>query len=1112
LRITFVDSVFLFSLNSILNPTHPRKGDCMRSLKQYLCVPVFFVSLVSMVFSAKAATYYVNLTHPSGHYTGKDTADPWNNIDSVNTHVFNAGDSILWARGTMDTARPSDSFMPAYENAHKSYKKIYGFVCPQGNGSPGKPIVMSAYGLSSLPRPIISAKGHDRTAAILLYDQNYWTIQNIEVRNCSRRYDWHDSGYSQSKIFDVPNAATRDSFVNFRWGIFVYDDDGNVHNNITISHITADSVFGSDRAGFGLYGLSPWWAQQWVNMGSNGGGNFAMDYLVGAWAVAGIMIKTDGPAWNYDGGGNPPTGFVTDGPTSVNSVLIDSNNVHDIFGEGIIVGNDSLGSNGPFDLNVSIIGDTVLRTAEIAVHLTGMTDSAIISGNIIDSAGFGVNQANLLSGSRAISGYAGIEIDFQKNSIIQYNSISNTQQAVHPCWDGEAIDFDQNNPNPPPSDPPGTEIPALFSPGHVYVQYNYSCNNQNAFFTTGLGGPELTDTGADTTTAIVRYNISQNDGIGGTMMSPQSIFQLAGDDSINFVWALSPLAHPICYYRGGNQIYNNVFYNVDGIRLWVYPDTVHQKTSYFDNNIFISPYNDNSHDFFMWDSLSICPAVFSHNCYWDLLQNPQFYQTTTDPAPIYANPNIKNPGNAVGGFLMNGGDSNEIASAKACYLLNAPTPCLESGIKVTGSIQDFWGTPVSTFPYPDVGAYETPTVEMQVIPLDTGWNMNSFNVVPPHDTTTAVFGTDPTGFLLAKDNAGDLYCPYWGQDNLHYVQVGQGYKIYISPIPDTLRVQGLPVNYAQTPIALSSGWNMIAYLPQTDDSITHALASIKSLINVVENNSGNIYEPSQGINNIGVMHVGQGYQVLMDSARSLTYPTPDKGVAKEVALSGSQPMLDLPKPRHYAIHAPTGCNDVILPKQVTIGGKLVPDLSEIGAFDASGSLVGSGTILKGVAAFVVWGQNPMTKQKDGLAAGEPVTFKLWDGSSEYPLEFQSQNGTEVAYKAGAIFQGQMIVSGSGLIKAFDLTQAYPNPFRGSVKISFDVPSIVGTSQQAIEINVYDLKGSLVKQLASGKYQAGHYTVAWNCTEGRATSMGSSVYIVRMKATNFDKRLKLLRVQ
>ncbi|MGA3052561.1 MAG: FlgD immunoglobulin-like domain containing protein, partial [Chitinispirillaceae bacterium] len=78
--------------------------------------------------------------------------------------------------------------------------------------------------------------------------------------------------------------------------------------------------------------------------------------------------------------------------------------------------------------------------------------------------------------------------------------------------------------------------------------------------------------------------------------------------------------------------------------------------------------------------------------------------------------------------------------------------------------------------------------------------------------------------------------------------------------------------------------------------------------------------------------------------------------------------------------------------------------------------------------------------------------------------------------------------------------------------AFDVPTIAGVAEHSLEINVYDLKGSLVKQLATGKYQAGHYTVEWNCNDGRQTSAGSSVYIVRMKAPNFDKRLKLVRVQ
>ena len=1161
MRITFVDSVLLFSLNSILNLTHPRKGDCMRSLKQYFCVPVFFVSVMvmvfSMVFSIEAKTYYINDTTKTSN--NGTMSLPWH-ADSISKHFFFPGDSILFAWGSTDTAKPSDTFMPAYERTNKSYKHIHGFVCLQDSvnvkyNDSTKPIVVSTYGSGNV-RPIISAKGLKNTAAILLYNSHYhWTIQNIEVRNCPRSYNWHDSGYSQSRNFAEPNASSRSAYLNWRWGIFAYYDDGNIHRDITIRHCAVDSVLGGDapfNGGWGFVGIViPWWDEAYVNnyvVEQYGYSPKPVDQVVGAWSVGGIMIRADGATGTS---GWDTTGSRVDGPTTVDSVSIDSNNVHDIFGEGIVVGNDSVSSTTLFDNNVGIIGDTVLRTAEIAVHLIGGTDSAIISGNIIDSAGCGANNYTEATQSRISLGIVGIEMDFQKNAIIQYNAISNTVDwdtttaagVTFSATDAEAIDFDQNG--------------GYFSPGHVIVQYNYSCNNGVSFFNSCMVPSDTLWIHHTDTLAIVRYNISQNDGIGyylnanrGNPSNHPTQPEVIGDGS-----------------RGGNLIYNNVFYNDTGIVVSS-GDTLYNGTtsthfllppSHFINNIFLTRssaghiiWSENQYGnggtFFSYNNWPNFNIRFSHNCYYDLADTSasdlawpcdDYAGNNIDTFAIVANPNIKNPGKAVGGFLVHGGDSNEISSAKLCYLLNEPTPCFEAGLQIdkNGSpLTDFWGTSVSTFPYPDVGAYQTPTVETQLIPLILDYPMTtgmvSLNVFPHNDSVTEVFGTDngDTNFYVYDSIPGAGYW-YWPHKNINTFPnrqlptslVGQGYTIY-SDRTDTIKVQGTSVDYTNTPVKLYGGqfYNQIAYLPQTDDSIDHALASLnsnyKQAFCMVTDVFGDIYEPADSdnggyaIDEINVMHVGQAYYVRVSDSLTFTYPTPYQGVAKRVASNNGKPTLHLPEPHHYAIHAPTGYNDPVLVKQATIGGKVVPDLSEIGAFDASGSLVGSGTILKGVAAFVVWGQNPMVKQKDGLATGEPVTFKLWDGSSEYPLEFQSSNGSGVAYKAGAIFQGQMTVSGGYLITKFDLTQAYPNPFRGSVKISFDVPTIAGALQQAIEINVYDLKGSLVKQLASGKYQAGHYTVAWNCTEGREASMGSSVYIVRMKANNFDKRLKLLRVQ
>ena len=98
-----------------------------------------------------------------------------------------------------------------------------------------------------------------------------------------------------------------------------------------------------------------------------------------------------------------------------------------------------------------------------------------------------------------------------------------------------------------------------------------------------------------------------------------------------------------------------------------------------------------------------------------------------------------------------------------------------------------------------------------------------------------------------------------------------------------------------------------------------------------------------------------------------------------------------------------------------------------------------------------------------------------------------------------------------LITKFALSKVYPNPFRGYLKIAFDVPTLNGVALHDIEINLYDMRGSLVQQIVKGPYKAGHYTIAWS-EDGNRGAVASGVYIIRMKARDFDKRMKLIRVR
>ncbi len=404
------------------------------------------------------------------------------------------------------------------------------------------------------------------------------------------------------------------------------------------------------------------------------------------------------------------------------------------------------------------------------------------------------------------------------------------------------------------------------------------------------------------------------------------------------------------------------------------------------------------------------------------------------------------------------------------------------------------------------------------VAIASGWNLVSLNVRPVDSCFDSIIKVPagPDGFILVKNLAGHVYIPTFGIADIDTVHTGQGYQIFTSA-NDTIRCQGSAVDAAATPLSLVTGWNLIAYLPQINLPIDTALIGIIPKIEVVKDNAGEVFWPYYGINNIGTMVVGQGYLIYMTDPITLIYdsiPSP----AKETASVGARQTLRLPSPRHYAKHANTGNNASVLASRVTFGNQVAPDSCEIGAFDENGNLVGSGTVIHGLAAFPVWGTNTQTKRKDGLGASEKISFKLWNKTGEYPVAFKASDppassragGNEVRYTAQAIFLGSLSVPECALITKFDLTRAYPNPFEGSVKIAFNVPTIQGVSVHNVEIAVYDLKGRLIAQLAKGARKAGHYLVTWIAGSDKRSAIGSNVYIVRMKAENFEKKLMVIR--
>lgn len=84
---------------------------------------------------------------------------PLNTLDAVNAIELSQGDQLRFKRGTT----------------------CDGSLQPQGSGAPGSPIVIDAYGDASAEKPHIRGGGVEE--AVLLYNQEYWEIRNLQISN-----------------------------------------------------------------------------------------------------------------------------------------------------------------------------------------------------------------------------------------------------------------------------------------------------------------------------------------------------------------------------------------------------------------------------------------------------------------------------------------------------------------------------------------------------------------------------------------------------------------------------------------------------------------------------------------------------------------------------------------------------------------------------------------------------------------------------------------------------------------------------------------------------------------------------------------------------------------
>ena len=265
------------------------------------------------------------------------------------------------------------------------------------------------------------------------------------------------------------------------------------------------------------------------------------------------------------------------------------------------------------------------------------------------------------------------------------------------------------------------------------------------------------------------------------------------------------------------------------------------------------------------------------------------------------------------------------------------------------------------------------------------------------------------------------------------------------------------------------------------------MAPVVDALIILKNEAGAVYWPQFGLNSVGNLEDGKGYQIKMSTEVSFSYPSGSGRFGfGDVAL--------IEKPIYYETATNTGNNMIIgLP---ATAWEVMPAIGdEIAAYDESGRLIGS-TIFSGDnVALTVWGDDLTTDAKEGLAVGEQVTFKLWnsDMNTESTLVVTKwDEGSDVYTVDGISIASNIVLSGATSADAYKLYQNVPNPFNGTTAITFYVPENV-----EVEISVYNMLGEHVADVTNDIFNAGKHEVTFN-----ASSLGQGTYFVRMNTDAF----------
>ena len=406
--------------------------------------------------------------------------------------------------------------------------------------------------------------------------------------------------------------------------------------------------------------------------------------------------------------------------------------------------------------------------------------------------------------------------------------------------------------------------------------------------------------------------------------------------------------------------------------------------------------------------------------------------------------------------------------------------------------------------YLTVDSLRAATKIMHTVNLHAGWNLISTYADPHVANMDSVCKDIRNYMVLLKDGLGNFYWPNYDIYQVHNFEFKKGYQIYML-MPATLTFVGSNVLWDSTKIDMIPGWNMISYLRYSPMQVDSALSSILDKVILVKNDAGEFFWNEFGINSMGSMKPGIGYQIYMSDTVTFHYPNsmvPTNMLTKK----GFSNLIEPSKPQYFVMKNSSSVNTAIL----LFESNRLKDKDEVAVFNSQGYLVGSASAVGNRAFMTIFGYDEIEKNvESGAKQNEYLYIKIFDSKTENEYTvgdilvtdmISNKTLDHLYYKTDALLKATEQSVKISLPDKFSLEQNYPNPFNPTTIIKFSLPI---NSQVSLEI--YNTLGQVVKRLInSSELNAGKYQVEFN-----AEGLSTGIYFYKLQTDSYSETKKMM---